>query len=97
MLEREKEKEAARFLEAIPLNNRRDMDFSAVRGTQFLESSFEFSGTCAGCGETPYLELLTQLLGDRVVIVNVTGCSSIYGGNLPATPWTKNARRCRPA
>ena len=58
---------------------------------------FEFSGACAGCGETPYVKLLSQLFGDRAIIANATGCSSIYGGNLPTTPWAfKNARGARP-
>ncbi len=61
-----------------------------VKGTQFLEPLFEFSGACAGCGETPYIKLLTQLYGDRLYIANATGCSSIYGGNLPTTPYTTN-------
>ncbi len=61
-----------------------------VKNTQFLEPLFEFSGACAGCGETPYLKLLTQLFGDRAIIANATGCSSIYGGNLPTTPYTTN-------
>ena len=61
-----------------------------VKGTQFLEPLFEFSGACTGCGETPYLKLLTQLYGDRAVIANATGCSSIFGGNLPTTPYTQN-------
>jgi pyruvate-ferredoxin/flavodoxin oxidoreductase len=61
-----------------------------VKGTQFLEPLFEFSGACAGCGETPYVKLLTQLVGDRLVMANATGCSSIYGGNLPTTPYTTN-------
>ena len=61
-----------------------------VKNTQFLEPLFEFSGACAGCGETPYLKLLTQLFGDRALIANATGCSSIYGGNLPTTPYTTN-------
>lgn len=97
LLEREKEKEAVRFFETIPLNDRRNVDFGTVRGTQFLEPLFEFSGACAGCGETPYLKLLTQLFGDRVTVANATGCSSIYGGNLPTTPWAKNARGRGPA
>ena len=67
-----------------------------VKGSQFLQPLFEFSGACAGCGETPYLKLLTQLFGDRALIANATGCSSIYGGNLPTTPYTTNARRPRP-
>ena len=97
VLERGKEKEAVRFFETIPLNDRRNVDFGTVRGTQFLEPLFEFSGACAGCGETPYLKLLTQLFGDRVTVANATGCSSIYGGNLPTTPWAKNARGRGPA
>ena len=68
------------------------MDFADVRGVQFLQPLFEFSGACGGCGETPYLKLLSQLFGDRAQIANATGCSSIYGGNLPVTPWTKDAR-----
>jgi pyruvate-ferredoxin/flavodoxin oxidoreductase len=61
-----------------------------VKGSQFLQPLFEYSGACAGCGETPYYKLLTQLFGDRAIIANATGCSSIYGGNLPTTPFTKN-------
>ena len=64
-----------------------------VKGSQVLEPLFEFSGACAGCGETPYLKLVSQLFGDRMIVANATGCSSIYGGNLPTTPWTVNARR----
>ncbi|HJW08879.1 MAG TPA: pyruvate:ferredoxin (flavodoxin) oxidoreductase [Holophagaceae bacterium] len=67
------------------------------KGTQFLEPLFEFSGACAGCGETPYLKLLTQLYGDRLMIANATGCSSIYGGNLPTTPYTVNKEGRGPA
>ena len=61
-----------------------------VKGTQFLQPLFEFSGACSGCGETPYIKLLTQLFGDRLIIANATGCSSIYGGNLPTTPYCTN-------
>jgi pyruvate-ferredoxin/flavodoxin oxidoreductase len=68
-----------------------------VKGTQFLEPLFEFSGACPGCGETPYVKLLTQLFGDRVLMANATGCSSIYGGNLPTTPYTQNAEGRGPA
>ena len=68
-----------------------------MRGTQFLEPLFEFSGACAGCGETPYLKLLSQLFGDRLMIANATGCSSIYGGSLPTTPWTTDADGRGPA
>ena len=78
------------FFETIPVNDRATIDYSSVRGTQFLEPLFEFSGACAGCGETPYVRLLTQLFGPRLLVANATGCSSIYGGNLPATPWTSN-------
>jgi pyruvate-ferredoxin/flavodoxin oxidoreductase len=73
------------------------VDFGTVRGTQFLQPLFEFSGACAGCGETPYLKLLSQLFGDRLMIANATGCSSIYGGNLPTTPWTANSEGRGPA
>jgi pyruvate-ferredoxin/flavodoxin oxidoreductase len=76
------------FFETIPVNDRSRVDFGTVRGTQFLQPLFEFSGACAGCGETPYLRLMSQLFGDRLMIANATGCSSIYGGNLPTTPWT---------
>ncbi len=68
-----------------------------MRGAQFLEPLFEFSGACAGCGETPYIKLVSQLFGDRMVVANATGCSSIYGGNLPTTPWAKNAEGRGPA
>jgi ferredoxin len=71
------------FFETIPVNDRSQVDFGTVRGTQFLQPLFEFSGACAGCGETPYLKLVSQLFGDRLMIANATGCSSIYGGNLP--------------
>jgi pyruvate-ferredoxin/flavodoxin oxidoreductase len=64
---------------------------------QLLQPLFEFSGACAGCGETPYIKLLTQLFGDRAIIANATGCSSIYGGNLPTTPYTKNSEGRGPA
>ncbi|CAN5899899.1 pyruvate:ferredoxin (flavodoxin) oxidoreductase [soil metagenome] len=85
------------FFEALPVNDRGRVDFSTVRGTQYLEPLFEFSGACAGCGETPYLKLLSQLFGDRLLVANATGCSSIYGGNLPTTPWTVNAEGRGPA
>jgi len=78
------------FFEQLPVNDRATIDYSSVRGAQFLEPLFEFSGACAGCGETPYVRLLTQLFGPRLQVANATGCSSIYGGNLPATPWTVN-------
>jgi pyruvate-ferredoxin/flavodoxin oxidoreductase len=85
------------FFEALPIANRSRVDFGTVRGAQFLQPLFEFPGACAGCGETPYLKLLSQLFGDRLMIANATGCSSIYGGNLPTTPWTTNADGRGPA
>lgn len=78
------------FFDTIPVNRRSTVNFASVRGVQFLEPLFEFSGACAGCGETPYVRLLTQLFGPRLLVANATGCSSIYGGNLPATPWSVN-------
>jgi pyruvate-ferredoxin/flavodoxin oxidoreductase len=85
------------FFETLPISDRAKLDFSSVRGTQFLEPLFEFSGACAGCGETPYIKLLSQLFGPRLLVANATGCSSIYGGNLPTTPWSKNEEGCGPA
>jgi len=85
------------YFETIPINDRSRVDFSTVRGAQFLEPLFEFSGACAGCGETPYVKLLSQLFGDRLLVANATGCSSIYGGNLPTTPWAQNAEGRGPA
>jgi pyruvate-ferredoxin/flavodoxin oxidoreductase len=85
------------FFETLPVNDRARVDFSSVRGAQFLQPLFEFSGACAGCGETPYVRLLSQLFGDRLLVANATGCSSIYGGNLPTTPWTKNDEGRGPA
>ncbi|AEV97630.1 pyruvate:ferredoxin (flavodoxin) oxidoreductase [Niastella koreensis] len=90
-------REYIRFFENLPVNNRAAIDFSSVRGAQFLEPLFEFSGACAGCGETPYIKLLTQLFGDRLLVANATGCSSIYGGNLPTTPWSVNKDNRGPA
>lgn len=85
------------FFETLPWTDRARVNFANVRGTQFLEPLFEFSGACAGCGETPYLRLLSQLFGDRLQVANATGCSSIYGANLPTTPWTKNSDGRGPA
>lgn len=93
----EKEKENIEFFETISWNDRSKIDFSTVHGAQFLEPLFEFSGACAGCGETPYLKLMSQLFGERLLVANATGCSSIYGGNLPTTPWTKNKQGRGPA
>jgi pyruvate-ferredoxin/flavodoxin oxidoreductase len=81
-------RESLHFFETLPENDRGRMDFSTVRGAQYLRPMFEFSGACAGCGETPYLKLISQLFGDRMIVANATGCSSIYGGNLPTTPWS---------
>ena len=91
------ERENIAFFETLPSSDRSRVDFGTVRGTQFLEPLFEFSGACAGCGETPYLKLLSQLFGDRLMVANATGCSSIYGGNLPTTPWTTDADGRGPA
>ena len=87
---REKEKENWDFFLSIPNAERNNLDHTRVKDTQLLEPLFEFSGACAGCGETPYLKLITQLYGDRMCVANATGCSSIYGGNLPTTPWAQN-------
>jgi len=88
---REREKQNWEFFREIPYIDRNEVSRKNTRGVQFLEPLFEFSGACAGCGETPYVKLLTQLFGDRALIGNATGCSSIYGGNLPATPYTTNS------
>jgi pyruvate-ferredoxin/flavodoxin oxidoreductase len=93
----DEERDRIAFFETLPASDRTRVDFGTVRGTQFLEPLFEFSGACAGCGETPYLKLVSQLFGDRLTIANATGCSSIYGGNLPTTPWTVNAAGHGPA
>jgi pyruvate-ferredoxin/flavodoxin oxidoreductase len=93
----ETERRNITFFETLPLPDRARVNFANVRGVQFLDPLFEFSGACAGCGETPYLKLLSQLFGDRLQIANATGCSSIYGGNLPATPWRAGADGRGPA
>ncbi len=85
------------YFESLPAPERPRVDFGTVRGTQFLTPLFEFSGACAGCGETPYLKLLSQLFGERAMIANATGCSSIYGGNLPTTPWAATPEGRGPA
>ncbi|MCX7833815.1 MAG: pyruvate:ferredoxin (flavodoxin) oxidoreductase [Ignavibacteria bacterium] len=84
------ERENLEFFLNIPEYDRGKLNIASVKGSQFLQPLFEYSGACAGCGETPYLKLLSQLFGDRAIIANATGCSSIYGGNLPTTPWTFN-------
>ena len=91
----EQEKTNIEFFDSLLFSDRAKVDFSSVRGTQFLEPLFEFSGACAGCGETPYIRLLSQLFGPRLLVANATGCSSIFGGNLPTTPWSKNEGRQR--
>ena len=85
------------FFLSLPEFNRDSLTHAQVKDAQLLESLFEFSGACAGCGETPYIKLLTQLFGDRLLVANATGCSSIYGGNLPTTPYTSNAQGRGPA
>jgi pyruvate-ferredoxin/flavodoxin oxidoreductase len=85
------------YFTTLPYYDRTKLNVGSVKGSQFLEPLFEFSGACSGCGETPYIKLLTQLYGDTMVIANATGCSSIYGGNLPTTPYTKNEQGHGPA
>jgi pyruvate-ferredoxin/flavodoxin oxidoreductase len=87
---REREKKNWEFFLSIPEYDRRHINVSVIKQQQLQQPLFEFSGACAGCGETPYLKLLTQLFGDRAIVANATGCSSIFGGNLPTTPWSKN-------
>lgn len=85
------------FFLSLPDIDRTRVNRTTVKGSQLLEPLFEFSGACSGCGETPYIKLLTQLFGDRMLVANATGCSSIFGGNLPTTPWAKNTEGCGPA
>ncbi len=87
---RESENENWEFFCTIPEMDRRNIKVASIRQQQVQQPLFEFSGACAGCGETPYLKLVSQLFGDRSMIANATGCSSIYGGNMPTTPWAKN-------
>ncbi|MBZ5528694.1 MAG: pyruvate:ferredoxin (flavodoxin) oxidoreductase [Acidobacteriia bacterium] len=94
---REPEARNWEFFLSLPELPREKLSFSQVKDSQLLEPLFEFSGACAGCGETPYIKLLTQLFGDRLLIANATGCSSIYGGNLPTTPYTVNKAGRGPA
>jgi len=91
------EKENWEFFLNIPELDRRKIKVGTIRQQQVQEPLFEFSGACSGCGETPYVKLVSQLFGDRAVVANATGCSSIYGGNLPTTPWAKNADGRGPA
>jgi pyruvate-ferredoxin/flavodoxin oxidoreductase len=93
----ERERTNWEFFLTLPEIDRTKVQPATVKGSQMLQPLFEFSGACSGCGETPYLKLLTQLFGDRLLVANATGCSSIYGGNLPTTPWTTNADGRGPA
>jgi len=94
---REAERENFAFFLSIPNYPRSEIKLDTVKGVGLLEPLFEFSGACAGCGETAYVKLLSQLFGDRAIIANATGCSSIYGGNLPTTPWAVNSEGRGPA
>jgi len=94
---RKSERENWEFFLDLPEVPGEMVDKTTVKGSQFLRPLFEFSGSCAGCGETPYVKLVTQMFGDRMVVGNATGCSSIYGGNLPTTPYCKNAEGRGPA
>ena len=94
---RQTERSRWEFFEQIPELDRGAVRTDTVKGSQLLQPLFEFSGACSGCGETPYLKLLTQLFGDRLVVANATGCSSIYGGNLPTTPWARDLAGRGPA
>ncbi|MCE3282864.1 MAG: pyruvate-ferredoxin/flavodoxin oxidoreductase, partial [Chitinophagaceae bacterium] len=93
----EEEKKNWDFFLSLPEVDRTRVNRNTVKGSQFFQPLFEFSGACAGCGETPYLKLLTQLYGEKMIVANATGCSSIFGGNLPTTPWTTNKEGCGPA
>ncbi|MFE4107582.1 pyruvate:ferredoxin (flavodoxin) oxidoreductase [Almyronema epifaneia] len=94
---REPERLNWEFFQTLPLPDRTQLKLNQIRQQQLQQPLFEFSGACAGCGETPYLKLVTQLFGDRLVVANATGCSSIYGGNLPTTPWSQDAAGRGPA
>ncbi len=93
----EKEEKNFEFFETIPYIDRAKLNPQLPKHTQLMQPLFEFSGACAGCGEAGYIKLITQLFGDRMMIANATGCSSIYGGNLPTTPYAKNAAGEGPA
>ncbi len=94
---RNSERENYSFFLDLPEYDRRLVRMSSIKANQLLQPLFEYSGACSGCGETPYVKLMTQLFGDRSIVANATGCSSIYGGNLPTTPWTKNKEGRGPA
>lgn len=93
----DRERTRFEFFSSIPTPRRSEINLATVKGSQLIEPLFEFSGACAGCGETPYLKLMSQMFGDKVVVANATGCSSIYGGNLPTTPWATDADGRGPA
>jgi len=94
---RETERENWNFFLTIPDLDRAEIETNTVKNSQLLRPLFEFSGACSGCGETPYIKLLSQLFGDRTIVANATGCSSIYGGNLPTTPWAVDSKGRGPA
>src|SRR5438034_1801988 len=94
---REREKVNWEFFLSLSDMDPTNLNLSAIKNSQLLTPLFEFSGACSGCGETPYIKLATQLFGDRMIVANATGCSSIYGGNLPTTPWTMNNQGRGPA
>lgn len=93
----DEQKECWKFFETLPYVKRTEVAKNLPKTTQMIQPLFEFSGACAGCGETPYIKLLTQLFGDRMVVANATGCSSIYSGNLPTTPYAKDEKGHGPA
>jgi pyruvate-ferredoxin/flavodoxin oxidoreductase len=84
------------FFETLPIRDNL-VKRESVKGSQFCQPLMEFSGACAGCGETPYVKVLTQLMGERMIIANATGCSSIWGASAPSTPYCTNAEGCGPA
>ncbi|MFP3913859.1 MAG: pyruvate:ferredoxin (flavodoxin) oxidoreductase [Actinomycetota bacterium] len=94
---REEERANFEFFSTIAPMGRTEVKLASVKGSQLLEPLFEFSGACTGCGETPYVKLMSQLFGDKLIVANATGCSSIYGGNLPTTPWTTDGEGRGPA
>ncbi len=94
---RERERVNWEFFLSLPEVDATNLNLAAIKNSQLLMPMFEFSGACSGCGETPYIKLATQLFGDRMIVANATGCSSIYGGNLPTTPWAVNSQGKGPA
>ena len=94
---REREKANWEYFLTLPEVDTSHLNLGAIKNSQLITPLFEFSGACSGCGETPYIKLVSQLFGDRMIVANATGCSSIYGGNLPTTPWTVNAEGRGPA